>query len=230
MKPFFLFFILLAANILYAQNTRPATKPVANNNLCKNLSDSFSYALGVQVAGFYRQQGVKKINTTLLAKAISDLYANKPLVLSNEGIDLSLIAATDSLQYQRLKSNLAEGKKFLAENKKKQGVITTASGLQYEVLTQGTGAKPKLNNVAVCNYKGTLLDGTEFDNSYKRGAPAEFGLTGVIKGWTEALQLMPVGSKYKLYIPYNLGYGMNDHEPIPGGSALIFEIELLNIK
>src|SRR4029078_3548133 len=161
---------------------------------------------------------------------ISDLYASKPLALSNEGMDLALIAATDTLQYRRLKSNLEEGKKFLTENKKKQGVITTASGLQYEVLTQGTGVKPKLTNVVVCHYKGTLINGTEFDNSYARNSPAEFAVTGVIKGWTEALQLMPVGSKYKLYIPYSLGYGMNDHEPIPCGSTLIFEIELLNVK
>jgi len=230
MKYLILIPILLHADILVAQNTKPAGKPATNITLCKNLSDSFRYALGVQVAGFYRQQGVKKINTTLLAKAISDLYASKPLALSNEGMDLALIAATDTLQYRRLKSNLEEGKKFLTENKKKQGVITTASGLQYEVLTQGTGVKPKLTNVVVCHYKGTLINGTEFDNSYARNSPAEFAVTGVIKGWTEALQLMPVGSKYKLYIPYSLGYGMNDHEPIPGGSTLIFEIELLNVK
>jgi len=230
MKYLILIPIVLLADILVAQNTKPTGKQATNTTLCKNLSDSFSYALGVQVAGFYRQQGIKKINTTLLAKAISDLYASKPLALSNEGMDLALIAATDTLQYQRLKSSLEEGKKFLTENKKKQGIITTASGLQYEVLTQGTGVKPKLTNVAVCHYKGTLINGTEFDNSYARNSPAEFAVTGVIKGWTEALQLMPVGSKYKLYIPYSLGYGMNDHEPIPGGSTLIFEIELLNVK
>ena len=229
MKTLIIIPLLIVSNIIMAQNTKSVSDPTANN-LCKNMTDSFSYALGVQVAGFYRQQGVKKINAALLTKAITDLYANKKLSLSSEGIDLALIGGTDSVQYQKLKLNLSAGKKFLEENKKKQGVITTPSGLQYEVLTQGTGAKPALSSTVVCHYKGTLLDGTEFDNSYARNAPAEFAVTGVIKGWTEALQLMPVGSKYKLYIPYSLGYGMNDHEPIPGGSTLIFEVELLNIK
>ena len=229
MKTLFTILSLVVAHIISAQNTKPISGP-ANTNLCKNMTDSFSYALGVQVAGFYRQQGVKKINATLLAKAIADLYSNKKLVLSNEGIDLALIGGTDSMQYQKLKTSLSTGKKFLGENKKKQGVVTTLSGLQYEVLTQGTGAKPTVASTVVCHYKGTLLDGTEFDNSYARNSPAEFPLTNVIKGWTEALQLMPVGSKYKLYIPYNLGYGMNDHGNIPGGSTLVFEVELLNIK
>lgn len=229
MKTFILLSSLLITNIISAQNTKPGVKPITSNP-CKNLNDSFSYALGVQVAGFYRQQGVKKINAILLARAINDLYTNKPLVLNNEGIDIALLAATDSAGYQKIKANVAEGKKFLAENKKKQGVVTTASGLQYEVLTQAPGAKPKITSTVVCHYKGTLLDGTEFDNSYSRNSPAEFAVTGVIKGWTEALQLMSVGSKYKLYVPYELGYGLNDHGPIPGGSTLVFEVELLNIK
>lgn len=229
MKTLFIIFSLIEINIISAQNTKPASGP-ANTNLCKNMTDSFSYALGVQIAGFYRQQGVKKLNTALLTKAITDLYGNKKLSLSNEGIDLALIGGTDSIQYQKLKTSLSAGKKFLEENKKKQGVVTTPSGLQYEVLTQGTGPKPTVSSTVVCHYKGTLLDGTEFDNSYTRNTPAEFAVTGVIKGWTEALQIMPAGSKYKLYVPYNLGYGMNEHGPIPAGSALIFEVELLNIK
>jgi FKBP-type peptidyl-prolyl cis-trans isomerase len=230
MKTLTLIFFLLVVTFISAQNTKQPVKSQPVANPCKNLSDSFSYALGVQVAGFYRQQGVKKINAALLAKAINDLYQNKPLSLNNEGIELSLVAATDTVQYRKLSSDLTEGKKFLAENKKKPGVITTASGLQYEVLTKGTGPKPTITNTVVCNYKGTLLDGTEFDNSYARKTPAEFALTNVIKGWTEVLQLMPTGSKYKVYVPYQLGYGMVDHEPIPGGSTLVFEIELLSIK
>ena len=128
------------------------------------------------------------------------------------------------------KPTIEAGENFLASNKKKPGVTTTASGLQYEVLTQGTGPKPTLQDTVVCNYKGTFLNGTEFDNSYSRGTPAEFLLTRVIKGWTEVLQLMPVGSKYKVYVPYQLGYGGGDYQGIPGGSLLIFEIELLGIK
>jgi FKBP-type peptidyl-prolyl cis-trans isomerase len=102
--------------------------------------------------------------------------------------------------------------------------------LQYEVISQGTGPKPGLKDTVVCNYKGAFLDGKEFDNSYKRGEPAEFPLTNVIRGWTEVLQLMPVGSKYKVYVPYQLGYGPSDYNGIPGGSLLVFEIELVSVK
>ena len=109
-------------------------------------------------------------------------------------------------------------------------MVATASGLQYEVITEGSGPKPTVKDTVVCNYKGTFLDGKEFDNSYKRGTPIEFPVTGVIRGWTEILQLMPAGSKYKVYVPYQLGYGNNDYNGIPGGSLLIFEIELLSVK
>ena len=123
MKVLIIIHFLMVANIITAQNTlKPASKTTANTSLCKNMTDSFSYALGIQVAGFYRQQGVKKINATLLAKAITDMYANQKLSLSSEGIDLALIGGTDSIQYQKLKSNLSTGKKFLEENKKKNGV------------------------------------------------------------------------------------------------------------
>ncbi|MDQ3846406.1 MAG: FKBP-type peptidyl-prolyl cis-trans isomerase, partial [Bacteroidota bacterium] len=128
------------------------------------------------------------------------------------------------------KPNIEAGKQFLETNKTKAGVQTTPSGLQYEVVVQGSGAKPTINDTVVCHYAGRLIDGTEFDNSYKRGEPATFPVSGVIKGWTEALQLMPVGSKYKLYIPYNLAYGTNEAGPIPPGSLLIFDVELLKIN
>jgi FKBP-type peptidyl-prolyl cis-trans isomerase len=129
-----------------------------------------------------------------------------------------------------LRSTIDEGKRFMATNSTKAGVKTTASGLQYEVLKDAQGARPKATDTVVVNYAGTLLNGTEFDNSYKRGQPIEFALNGVIKGWTEGLQLMPVGSKYKFYVPQNLGYGLNGNGPIPGGATLVFEVELLNIK
>lgn len=128
------------------------------------------------------------------------------------------------------KPNIEAGQKFLAQNKTKAGVKTTASGLQYEVITEGTGPKPTATETVEVNYMGTLLDGTEFDNSYKRGQPISFPLNRVIAGWTEGLQLMPVGSKFKFYIPYNLGYGLNGNGAIPGGSTLVFEVELLSIK
>jgi FKBP-type peptidyl-prolyl cis-trans isomerase len=119
---------------------------------------------------------------------------------------------------------------FLAENQKRPGVKTTASGLQYEVLVQGTGTRPTPNDTITAHYRGTLIDGTEFDNSYKRGEPLTLQLGSVIAGWIEGMQLMPTGSKYKLYIPYQLGYGMNTTGSIPGGSTLIFEVELLKVN
>jgi FKBP-type peptidyl-prolyl cis-trans isomerase len=109
-------------------------------------------------------------------------------------------------------------------------VITTASGLQYEIVTQGTGPLPALTDMVSCNYRGTFIDGAEFDNSFKTGKPVVFKVTGVIQGWTEVLQMMPVGSKWKLYIPYQLGYGPGKYNDIPGGSVLLFELELVGIQ
>jgi FKBP-type peptidyl-prolyl cis-trans isomerase len=127
--------------------------------------------------------------------------------------------------------NKTEGEKFLADNKKKEGVKTTASGLQYKVLKEGSGPQPQGSDVVTVNYRGTLIDGTEFDSSYKRGQPATFPLTGVIKGWTEGLQLMKVGSKYQLFIPSNLAYGERQMGPDIGpDSTLTFEVELLDVK
>ena len=126
---------------------------------------------------------------------------------------------------------IQEGETFLAENGKRPEVKTTSSGLQYEVITEGKGAKPIPTDIVICHYRGSLLDSTEFDASYNRNQPLEIGVTRVIKGWQEGLQLMPVGSKYKFYIPYQLAYGLNGSPPvIPGGAALIFEVELLEIK
>ena len=134
------------------------------------------------------------------------------------------------MQEAKIKPNIEEGRKFLAQNKLKPGVITTASGLQYEVIREGTGIKPAAVDTFVCHYRGTLLNGTEFDASYNRNQPLVMGVSQVIRGWTEGLQLMPVGSKYKFYIPYDLAYGTNDQGPIPGGSLLVFEVELLDVK
>lgn len=132
-------------------------------------------------------------------------------------------------QDQEGKANAEAGKAFLAENAKKEGVKQTDSGLQYKVLTESTGPKPSASDTVKVNYKGTLIDGTEFDSSYKRGQPAEFPLSGVITGWTEGLQLMPVGSKYEFYIPAEMAYGENSPPSIPANSTLIFEVELLEI-
>jgi FKBP-type peptidyl-prolyl cis-trans isomerase FklB len=127
--------------------------------------------------------------------------------------------------------NKKEGAEFLGENKTKEGVVTLPSGLQYKILTEGTGPKPAATDTVTCNYKGTLINGTEFDSSYKRGQPLSIQVNGVIKGWTEALQLMPVGSKWQLFIPSDLGYGDRASGPVIGpGATLIFEVELLSIQ
>jgi FKBP-type peptidyl-prolyl cis-trans isomerase FklB len=134
------------------------------------------------------------------------------------------------LQQDKVKPAIEEGNKFLAQNKLKPGVKTTASGLQYEVITEGQGNKPAAIDTFVAHYRGTLLNGTEFDASYNRGQPLTLGVSQVIRGWTEGLQLMPIGSKYKFWIPYDLGYGVMGQGQIPGGALLIFEVELLDVK
>jgi FKBP-type peptidyl-prolyl cis-trans isomerase len=218
---------LVFAGAVIAQPKKPAAKTASP---LKNLTDSTSYAIGIGVANFYKPHGFKGLNTALIAKAISDgLEGRKPLM--EEAVCNSTINAFQSrLQSQKSKPKIAEGQAFLAKNKTRPGVKTTESGLQYEVITEGTGAKPGPTDSVVCHYRGTYINGIGFDNSYDRGQPITFTLNGVIPGWTEGLQLMSVGSKYKLYVPYTLGYGAMDYMSIPGGSTLIFEIELLDVK
>lgn len=206
------------------------TKPVAAPVPLRTLNDSTSYAMGVSIASFYKEQGITNINTAILSQAIKDVLAGKKLRLDEATCNSTMNTAMTKAQEGKSKGNLDAGAVFLAENKNKPGVKTTASGLQYEVITEGTGPKPGPTDSVTCNYKGTLLDGKEFDNSYTRGAPITFPLNRVIAGWTEGLQLMSVGSKYKLYVPHTLGYGTYDNGPIPGGSTLVFEVELLDVK
>jgi len=227
--------VIVLVNIAHAQtgNTKPAAKPATkvSGPVCKNLNDSVSYAIGMSVANFYKKSGVKELNATLVSKAINDILGGNQGVLDEQSASMVLNNYFNALSTEKSKGVISAGEKFLAENKSKPGVKTTASGLQYQVLTEGTGAKPTsaTDNVTV-NYKGTFLDGTEFDNSYTRGQPATFALNQVIPGWTEGLQLMSTGSKYKFWVPYNLGYGINGRQGIPGGSLLVFEVELLEVK
>ena len=219
--------------LMHAQSgtvKKPAAKNTTPPLQLKSLEDSANYAMGLSIANFYRQQGVTKINSTLVTRAINDAMSGKPTLLNDAQTSTVLMTYLNKQQMMKSKPNIDACDNFLATNKQKPGVITTSSGLQYEVLTTGSGPKPTLKDTVVCNYKGTFINGNEFDNSYKRGAPAEFPLTNVIRGWTEVLQLMPVGSKYKVYVPYQLGYGPSDYNGIPGGSLLIFEIELMSVK
>ena len=226
MQKIFLLFLVNISLVTQAQQTKQTT----NTNPLKNANDSASYAIGVGIANFYGQQGVSQLNTVLIAKAVQDVFGKKNVLLDDDQANKVIMDYLGKIEMEKAKPVIAEGQKFLAENKKKIGVITTPSGLQYEIIRKGTGPLPSDTATVLCHYKGQLLNGEEIDNSYSRGEPATFQVNGVIEGWTEALQLMPVGSVYKLYIPHHLAYGNTDRHPIPGGSVLIFEIELLGIK
>jgi FKBP-type peptidyl-prolyl cis-trans isomerase FklB len=197
-----------------------------------------SYAIGMNVGSGMKRQGID-IDTAALVQGLKDALAgNKPLMTEDEAraaimkLQTEMQAQAQAKAKQEGEANQKEGATFLAANKGKEGVVTLPSGLQYKILKEGTGAKPTAADSVVCNYRGTLINGTEFDSSYKRGEPATFPVGGVIKGWTEALQLMPVGSKWQLYIPSDLAYGPRGTPggPIGPNSTLIFEVELLSIK
>ncbi|HZH66508.1 MAG TPA: FKBP-type peptidyl-prolyl cis-trans isomerase [Flavisolibacter sp.] len=219
--------LLIASVSVQAQKTTPKKAVTSTAKPFKNLTDSASYAIGLSVANFYKQQGFKNLNTTLIAKAINDVQLKTGKPLMNEA------QANEAIMFYinpKLRETITAGTSFLATNKLKPGIKTTASGLQYEVLTQGTGVRPAVTDTVLVHYTGSLPSGNVFESSVTSGKPVEFPLNRVIKGWTEGLQLMPQGSKYKFYIPYNMAYGVNDQGPIPGGSALIFEVELLTVK
>ena len=198
----------------------------------KDQKDKVSYSIGMNI-GFNLSKQKVDINPDILAAGIKDAIAGKPLLTQDQVKDVMAQFEKDMEQKQKEagEKNKAEGAKFLEENKKKPGIKTTASGLQYKVEKEGTGALPKATDMVTVNYRGTLMNGTEFDSSYKRGQPATFPVNGVIKGWTEALQLMKVGSKYQLWIPPNLAYGERSVSPELGpNSTLIFEVELMDAK
>jgi FKBP-type peptidyl-prolyl cis-trans isomerase len=228
--------LLVSGQATKTTATNPAKKPVTATApkptapLLKSELDSVSYALGISLASYYKSQGISKLNGYLLGKAVSDLLEGKPTIMDNNNCNNYLNTYMTRLQGEKSKVNRETGEKFLVENKKRSGIITTESGLQYEVLVAGNGQSPSAVDTVTCHYRGTFIDGKGFDNSYDRGQPISFPLTGVIKGWTEGLQLMKVGAKYKFYVPYQLGYGEFDYMSIPGGSVLIFEVELIDVK
>src|SRR6266481_3660533 len=198
----------------------------------KDQKDKVSYSIGMQI-GFNLARQKVDINPDILAAGIKDAIAGKPQLTQDQVKDVMAQFEKDMEQKQKQagEKNKTEGAKFLEENKKKPGVKTTASGLEYKLEKEGTGAQPKPTDMVTVNYRGTLIDGTEFDSSYKRGQPATFPVNGVIKGWTEALQLMPVGSKWQLFIPSELAYGDRGAGGQIGPNAtLIFEVELLSIQ
>lgn len=211
----------------------PKSKTASTDVVLKNAIDSFSYAAGLSIAGSMQQQGIDNINSSILSKALDDVLKKKPQLLTQEQATMTLQQKLQEYSNKKNAAVKAKGEAFLAENKKRKEVTTLPNGLQYEVLKAGEagGIKPAPIDTVVVDYVGTLIDGTEFDNSIKRGEPAEFPLNGVIKGWTEILQLMTKGDKWKVYIPSELGYGERGAGgSIPPNSTLIFEINLIDIK
>lgn len=198
-------------------------------------ADSVSYAIGVLVGSNNKQQlqtapGSDEMNIEAMAAAFRSASLGEEVKISEEDANAIVQKFFRDASEREAQTNLEEGNKFLEENGKREGVTTTESGLQYEVLTEGTGAKPAATDKVRVHYHGTLIDGTVFDSSVDRGEPAVFGVNQVISGWTEALQLMPVGSKWKVFIPANLAYGPRGAgADIGPNSALIFEVELLEI-
>lgn len=199
----------------------------------KDDKEKFSYAVGHQIGSRLKQDKVD-IDAKMLGQAIQDVINGSPLKLTEEEMRGAMMA----YQQKRMEEmqatadqNLKAGEEFLAENKKKEGIVTTKSGLQYKVLTEGKGRKPKETDTVVAHYRGTLINGTEFDSSIARGEPATFPVNGVIPGWQEALKLMPEGSKWQVFIPANLAYGQRGAgESIGPNETLVFDIELIKVK
>ena len=232
----------LAAGVVRADDppkgkasTAPTAKAEGAGEL-KDLKSKVSYGLGLGMAKQFKQSGIE-VDPQLLAKGLADGLADGKPLMSEEEIQEALqtyqkelVGKLTAKRAAEGEKNKSEGDKFLAANSKKEGVKTTKSGLQYKVLKEGTGRSPKPSDTVKAHYKGTLIDGTEFDSSYKRGEPTEFPVDGVIKGWTEALQLMKVGSKWQLFIPSALAYGEQGSRAIPPNSTLVFEVELLGIQ
>ena len=220
--------VIRAYQNLLMKNPKPVFKQKPGI-LLSNLRDSASYAAGIHLVSDFRDFDITNLNSAVVSKAVNDLQQKKQPLLKDSLANMAAVRYRTKLQEAKNKATIEAGEKFLDENKKRTTVTVTQSGLQYEVITQGTGPIPQETDRISCHYIGSYIDGTEFENSHKSGQSVSFYVTQVIPGWTEALQLMPVGSKWKLYIPYTLAYGPGQYHTIPGGSTLIFEIELLSI-
>jgi FKBP-type peptidyl-prolyl cis-trans isomerase FklB len=195
-----------------------------------NKLDSVSYALGMNIGQNLKGEGLDELNSSLLANALDAYLHGDSLKLKPMDAGQLVNKHLTELKDKKAQAVKGDGEKFLEENKRHEGVVTLPSGLQYQILKAGTGEKPLATDKVTTHYHGTFLDGKVFDSSVERGQPAQFPVNRVIPGWTEALQLMPVGSKWKLWIPYNLAYGEKGYPPkIAPYSALIFEVELISI-
>ncbi|HOK00211.1 MAG TPA: FKBP-type peptidyl-prolyl cis-trans isomerase [Termitinemataceae bacterium] len=224
--------IVLSSMVLFACNTKgnSETSQSGQEEAPKASKSDVSYAVGMALGKSVKSTGIE-LDYNAFMKGFRETLEGKKLKLTEEQANSYIQEALTAAQTKKAEANKAAETKFLAENGKKPGVVTTASGLQYEVITEGTGAKPSATDTVKVHYVGTLIDGTTFDSSIERGTPANIPLDGVIPGWSEGLQLMSVGSKYKLYIPSSLAYGEGGAgDVIPPNSTLIFEVELLGIE
>lgn len=203
------------------------------NLVLKSQKEKVSYIIGMEIGSNLKKQ-LADVDSTILAKGIQDALTDRKPLLTEKEIQETMAAFQKEMmvkQTEVAKKNKAEGEAFLSENKKKEGVKALPSGLQYKVIKAGTGKKPKSNDTVTVHYRGTLINGAEFDSSYKRGQPVSFQVSGVIPGWTEALQLMEVGAKWQLFIPSNLAYGeQGAGRDIGPNATLIFEVELVSIQ
>ena len=225
-----LFLSMINAGLM-AQKKKKETK--SDGIQMMSSIDSFSYAAGITIANQLKSQGIEQLNLPLMMIGMSDVLSNNKTIMTAEQAGMTLQQKLQEYNQKKAELLKLKGVEFLDNCKKRPGVISLPNGLQYEVLTAGdpNGMKPTKEDTVVVHYVGTLIDGKEFDNSIKRGEPIEFPLGGVIKGWTEILQLMTIGSKWKVYIPSELGYGERGAgASIPPYSTLIFEIDLKNIK
>jgi FKBP-type peptidyl-prolyl cis-trans isomerase FklB len=235
-KVFLLPSILMLCVSLQAQTKKtgtPAAKTATSTTAgagLKTSADSISYAFGISLGQYMKNQGITNLNYALLNKAIDQTIKGQKTLLDVNQANQVMGSLAEAKVKQMSAAEKEKGREFLVKNKARQGVVETPSGLQYEILVKGTGPIPKKEDTVSAHYKGSLLNGKEFDNSYNRGEPLTIPVAGVIPGWTEALQMMPVGSKWKLYIPSSLGYGdYGAGQDIPGGATLVFEVELLGI-
>ena len=238
--------IAVIAIVAAAQNTpAPKTQPPAAGaqksekqepSALPTAKDKRSYALGIDLGNQLHTLGIE-VDPAIFARGLTDARSGGKTLLTQEEVRAAISELQNEMKRKQAEARakgMQDGKQageaFLAANKKKEGVVTLPSGLQYKILTQGTGPKPTLEDTVICNYRGTLVDGTEFDSSYKHGQAASFPVKGVIAGWTEALQLMPVGSKWQLFIPPQLAYGERGNSTIGPNSTLVFEVELISIQ
>jgi FKBP-type peptidyl-prolyl cis-trans isomerase FklB len=205
-----------------------APKATSTSTAMKNTIDSLSYAIGMNIAANLKQQNIK-CNTDLLASAINHVLSGQQTALEPGAANAYIQGYFQNESMKKAMANQKAGDAFLATNKAKAGVVTLPSGLQYQVVKEGTGVKPVATDKVKVHYHGTLIDGTPFDSSIERGEPAEFGVTQVIQGWQEILQIMPVGSKWKVFIPASLAYGPQGPPSIGPNQVLVFDLELLDI-